>query len=300
MRGWIFAVVVAAACEHRPRPVGKDAMVKRTNDAAVPGDAPIDAPSDAPIDGADAPTDARAGLAFADVPTVGIDDEKALLVHLGKRMFVNRDAPWPRVAAAKRVVHATVTRFDVVARGKTHDFELELAVIGWLVGTGPTTIAIHAPAPDEETSADAPLPMVGASGIFLLDGKARFERREPVALPVELAPAIGLAGDRLVAAVRDAKGVALELALGAATRSRDPATKAALVERASRSDAEALLARAALYALGDRQAALANLELDRLSQATLHALGIFAVEKDGARLGILGPEPTIPLRWRTP
>ena len=178
--------------------------------------------------------------------------------------------------------------------------------------TGVQTCALPIyPAPNEVSTADPAEPQVGQRGILLLEklpatplgrelgrgapGAYGIAIVEPAIVPVEpsLEHALLLIrGPTLpgVAAALRAKGRALEVVLGVATRARSkPITDLVRARVDKPETAETLLVRAALWKLGERDAALAAIDLRDEAIAPLEAF----VGEDG-KITAASPETPLP------
>jgi len=200
---------------------------------------------------------------------------------------------------------------------------VEVTTERWISGTGGAIATGIWLSPETVTSETVTLPLVGSAGIVLLErlpatalgrelgqavpGAYAIAPLRPIVLPDddgELTTALDLVRSEPPSAATLAQalslhGGGLHVVLGVAVRAHTDGVVSALRARviAGSDDADTLLVRAALARLGEREAALAGLDSNRIKAEVLQALGIIALDKDTVRLGLVGPTVTTPLPW---
>jgi hypothetical protein len=274
-----------------------------------------------------------------------IENAEALLRGLVQRMLAAPAGAWTRVGRASAIVKGSVARSEVIPHEPSASFladaavkdlaedgpggralfidVIDVAVEHWLIGSGAATATGVWPSPSTLTEDTVTLPLIGASGIVLLDrlpattlgrelaltvpGAYGVTPERPLILPdgdrgTSLAIAAarpGAPADAIAHAVTVARGGALQIALGAASRSRDAAVVAALRARlaAGPVDRDGLLVRATLALLGEIAAATVGVDLDALDTEALAQLGIAVVVDGRGHRALLGPDADAALRW---
>lgn len=202
---------------------------------------------------------------------------------------------------------------------------IELAVERWIVGRGGATATAAWVAPSTVSHDTVTLPLPGSAGVVLLEalpattlgrelgravpGAYGVALEVPLILPDDgdLSAALAFvpsdkppASAETLARALGVRGGALQVLLGALTRTHGPEVAAALRARviAGGDDADTLLVRAALARLGDRDAALAGLDFHALGPELLAPFDLVAHDDEDDHRVVVGPEVHTPLSWQ--
>jgi hypothetical protein len=237
---------------------------------------------------------------------------------------VTRSDVIPHEASAAFLTDPAVQSLAIEVGGKRHLFVsvVEIAVERWLAGPGGAGVTGVWLTPMEMTSESVTLPLVGTHGVVTLDalpattlgrelansvpGAYEIVPLRPLVIPQsdELVAAIGSRGaepsHEQLARLAAMHGGALQVALGRIASSRDARASEPLRARVRADDTslDTLLVRAALFDLGDRDAALAGWQILDVRSAVLDELGIVIYER-GSGFVLVGPSSDTPLPWES-